>query len=77
MTLFHRIVVILLLVCAATAQAGASILDTETIRLAKKHGTVFSMDIYNTEYTYEFGKANGIPEAVSFVMKDGVVYKHQ
>ncbi|MFT4629209.1 MAG: imidazolonepropionase-like amidohydrolase [Arenicella sp.] len=40
----------------------ASILDDEAIRLAKKHGTVFSMDIYNTEYTLEFGKANGVPE---------------
>jgi imidazolonepropionase-like amidohydrolase len=40
----------------------ASILDDETIRLAKKHGTYFSMDIYNTEYTFEFGKANGVPE---------------
>ncbi len=40
----------------------ASILDKEAIRLAKKHGTYLSMDIYNTEYTYEFGKANGIPE---------------
>ncbi|MFT5571610.1 MAG: imidazolonepropionase-like amidohydrolase [Cryomorphaceae bacterium] len=40
----------------------ASILDDETIKLAKKHGTYFSMDIYNTEYTFEFGKANGVPE---------------
>ena len=40
----------------------ASILDDEAISLAKKHGTVFSMDIYNTEYTLEFGKANGVPE---------------
>jgi imidazolonepropionase-like amidohydrolase len=40
----------------------ASILDDETIRLAKKHGTYLSMDIYNTEYTFEFGKANGVPE---------------
>ncbi|MFT5135586.1 MAG: imidazolonepropionase-like amidohydrolase [Arenicella sp.] len=40
----------------------ASILDDEAIRLAKKHGTVFSMDIYNTEYTLEFGKTNGVPE---------------
>ncbi|MFT5609499.1 MAG: imidazolonepropionase-like amidohydrolase, partial [Parvicella sp.] len=40
----------------------ASILDDEAILLAKKHGTVFSMDIYNTEYTLEFGKANGVPE---------------
>ena len=40
----------------------ASILDDEAIQLARKHGTVLSMDIYNTEYTYEFGKANGVPE---------------
>lgn len=40
----------------------ASILDDETIALAKKHGTYLSMDIYNTEYTFEFGKANGVPE---------------
>lgn len=40
----------------------ASILDDEAIRLAKKHGTYLSMDIYNTEYTFEFGKANGVPE---------------
>ena len=40
----------------------ASILDDETIKLAKKHGTYLSMDIYNTEYTFEFGKANGVPE---------------
>lgn len=40
----------------------ASILDDETIKLAKKYGTYLSMDIYNTEYTFEFGKANGVPE---------------
>jgi imidazolonepropionase-like amidohydrolase len=40
----------------------ASILDAEAIRLARKKGTFLSMDIYNTEYTYEYGKANGIPE---------------
>ncbi|MEM7360056.1 MAG: amidohydrolase family protein [Pseudomonadota bacterium] len=40
----------------------ASILDDEAIRLAKKHGTYLSMDIYNTEYTFAFGKANGVPE---------------
>jgi len=40
----------------------ASILDDEAISLAKKHGTYFSMDIYNTDYTFEFGKANGVPE---------------
>ncbi len=40
----------------------ASILDAEAIRMAKKRGTVFSMDIYNTDYTQSVGKANGIPE---------------
>ena len=40
----------------------ASILDDEAISLAKKHGTYLSMDIYNTEYTFQFGKANGVPE---------------
>lgn len=40
----------------------ASILDDEAIRLAKKYGTFLSMDIYNTEYTFEFGRANGVPE---------------
>ena len=40
----------------------ASILDDEAIQLARKHGTYFSMDIYNTDYTFEFGKANGVPE---------------
>ena len=40
----------------------ASILNKEAINLAKKHGTYLSMDIYNTEYTYEFGKKNGVPE---------------
>ena len=40
----------------------ASILDTEAVRMAKKRGTVLSMDIYNTEYTQAVGKANGVPE---------------
>lgn len=40
----------------------ASILDAEAIRMAKKRGTVLSMDIYNTDYTQSVGKANGIPE---------------
>lgn len=40
----------------------ASFLDDEAIKLAKKHGTYLSMDIYNTEYTLEFGKENGVPE---------------
>ncbi len=40
----------------------ASFLDDEAIRLAKKNGTYLSMDIYNTEYTLEFGERNGVPE---------------
>ena len=40
----------------------ASFLDDEAIRLAKKNGTYLSMDIYNTEYTLEFGEKNGVPQ---------------
>lgn len=40
----------------------ASFLDKETIKLAKKMGTTFSMDIYNTEYTLSKGAENGVPE---------------
>ena len=40
----------------------ASILDAEATRMARKRGTVLSMDIYNTDYTQAMGKANGIPE---------------
>lgn len=40
----------------------ASFLDAQTIRLAKKHGTALSMDIYNTEYTLAEGEANGVPK---------------
>lgn len=40
----------------------ASFLDKNTIALAKKHGTVLSMDIYNTEYTLAEGKKNGVPQ---------------
>lgn len=40
----------------------ASFLDKKTIKLAKKHGTVLSMDIYNTEYTLAEGAKNGVPE---------------
>jgi imidazolonepropionase-like amidohydrolase len=39
-----------------------SFLDDEAIKLAKKHGTYFAMDIYNTEYTLAEGAANGVPE---------------
>lgn len=40
----------------------ASFLDKNTIALAKEHGTVLSMDIYNTEYTLAEGKKNGVPQ---------------
>jgi len=39
-----------------------SYVDDEAIALAKKFGTYFSSDIYNTEYTLEFGAKNGVPE---------------
>ena len=39
-----------------------SFLDKEAIDLALKHGTYFSCDIYNTEYTLAFGEKNGVPE---------------
>lgn len=39
-----------------------SFVDDEAIKLAKKHGTWFSMDIYNTEYTLNFGEQNGVDE---------------
>ena len=43
----------------------ASFLDKETIRLAKKHGTVLSMDIYVTEYILSEGEKAGIlPESL-------------
>jgi len=40
----------------------ASFLDKNTIALAKKYGTVLSMDIYNTEYTLAEGAKNGVPQ---------------
>ncbi|MFC3139017.1 amidohydrolase family protein [Shewanella submarina] len=39
-----------------------SFMDDEAIKLAVKHGTYLSCDIYNTEYTLAFGEANGVPE---------------
>lgn len=38
----------------------ASILDDETIKLAKERGVWLSMDIYNTEYTLSEGEKNGV-----------------
>ena len=40
----------------------ASILDDETIQLAKEKGAWLSMDIYNTEYTLAEGEKNGVLE---------------
>jgi imidazolonepropionase-like amidohydrolase len=40
----------------------ASLIDDEGIKLAKKHGTYLSMDIYNTDYTQAEGKKNGVLE---------------
>ncbi|HYD14484.1 MAG TPA: amidohydrolase family protein [Allosphingosinicella sp.] len=40
----------------------ASLVDAEGIRLARERGTVLVMDIYNSEYTQEHGRANGILE---------------
>ncbi|MFO1186465.1 MAG: amidohydrolase family protein [Alphaproteobacteria bacterium] len=40
----------------------ASLVDDEGIRMAKERGTVFSMDIFNTDYTQAEGEKNGVPE---------------
>ena len=40
----------------------ASLADEEAIRMAARAGTIFSMDIYNTDYTQAEGKKNGVPE---------------
>ena len=52
-----------------------SFLDEEGIALAKQFGTYFSMDIYNTEYTLEFGAENGVPE--ENLNKERLVSKRQ
>ncbi|MFC3050532.1 Xaa-Pro dipeptidase [Kordiimonas pumila] len=39
-----------------------SFVDDEAVELAKKFGTFFSSDIYNTEYTLAYGAQNGVPE---------------
>ena len=52
-----------------------SFLDEEGVRLAKEHGTYFSMDIYNTEYTLAFGEENGVPE--ENINKERMVSKKQ
>jgi len=40
----------------------ASLVDDEGIRLAREHGTFFSMDIFNTEYTLANGTRFGVLE---------------
>lgn len=40
----------------------ASFLDAEAVQMGIDQGTVFVLDIYNTEYTLEQGAANGVPE---------------
>lgn len=52
-----------------------SFLDDEAIKLALKHGTYMSCDIYNTEYTLAFGAANGVPE--ENINKEKLVSKAQ
>ncbi len=52
-----------------------SFLDDEAIKLALKHGTFMSCDIYNTEYTLAFGAANGVPE--ENINKEKMVSKAQ
>jgi len=39
-----------------------SFLDDEGVALALEHGTYFSLDIYNTEFTLTYGAENGVPE---------------
>ncbi|MBY6014777.1 amidohydrolase family protein [Qipengyuania gaetbuli] len=62
----------------------ASYADDEAIKLAKEHGTFFSMDIYNTEYTLSQGAANGVLEeniakerALSQAQRDNFRKAHQ
>lgn len=52
-----------------------SYVDDEAISLAKKHGTWFSMDIYNTEYTLTYGEQNGVAE--ENLAKERLVSKRQ
>lgn len=40
----------------------ASFLDREAIQMGIDRGTYFALDIYNTEYTLERGRENGVPE---------------
>jgi imidazolonepropionase-like amidohydrolase len=50
----------------------ASFIDAEGIRLAKKHGTYLSMDIYDTEYILSEGENSGmLPESIEKERKTG------
>ena len=53
----------------------ASIIDDEGIALARKTGAFLAMDIYNTEFTQAYGKANGVLE--EFLRKDREVAQVQ
>ena len=41
----------------------ATFLDKETAILARENNVTLAMDIYNTDYTQEYGRKNGVPEA--------------
>jgi imidazolonepropionase-like amidohydrolase len=41
----------------------ATFLDKETAILARENNVTLAMDIYNTDYTQEHGRKNGVPEA--------------
>jgi imidazolonepropionase-like amidohydrolase len=53
----------------------ASLIDDEGIRLARRAGTILSMDIYNTDYTQAEGRRNGVPE--EFMKKDADIAEVQ
>ncbi len=50
------------IIAGADSVEHVSYIDDEGIKLAKKHGTWLSMDIYNTEYTLTYGEQNGVAE---------------
>ncbi len=52
-----------------------SMLDDETIRAMKSHGTWLDSDIYNGEYTAAMGRENGTPE--EFMRKDAEITQVQ
>jgi len=53
----------------------ASLIDDEGIRMARRAGTILSMDIYNTDYTQAEGRRNGVPE--EFMKKDADIAEIQ